>query len=78
MRLTTVTHSGPSPTSLAASCTIAERVYLGAGAIVIDHIAVGRQSVIGAGALVLQDLPARVMVVGSPARVVKRDIDGIE
>ena len=62
--------------NIAASCQIGERVYFGAGAIVIDHVTIGAQSVIGAGALVTKGIPARVMALGAPARVVKRDIDG--
>ena len=62
--------------NIAGSCEINEQVYFGSGAIVTDHIAIGRQSVIGPGALVTMAVPERVMMLGAPARIVKRDIDG--
>lgn len=55
---------------------ISERVYLGIGAIVVDRISIGARSVVGAGALVVKDVPARVQVIGAPARITKRNIDG--
>ncbi len=53
---------------MAASCRI------GMGAIVIDHINIGANSVVGAGAVVTKDVPANVQVVGMPARIVKENI----
>jgi acetyltransferase-like isoleucine patch superfamily enzyme len=44
--------------------------YIGAGATVIDRIAVGAWTVVGAGAVVVRDLPAHVTAVGVPARVI--------
>ena len=55
---------------------ISERVFLGIGAIVVDRISIGARSVVGAGALVTKDVPARVQVIGAPARITKRNIDG--
>ncbi len=40
------------------------------GAVVIDHVRVGSFSVVGAGAVVDDDVPDRVQVVGIPARIV--------
>lgn len=62
--------------NLAGNCHIGTAVYIGIGATIIDHIRVGAHSVIGAGAVVTQDVPERVLVVGVPARIVKRDIEG--
>ena len=39
-------------------------------------MSIGSQSVVGAGALITKDVPARTMVAGAPARIVKREIDG--
>ena len=66
---------GPG-TNIAGSCEIEDRVYFGIGSIVIDHMSIGSQSVVGAGALITKDVPARTMVAGAPARIVKREIDG--
>ena len=54
-------------------CTIGERVLVGMGAIVLNNAVVGDECLIGAGALVTEGktFPARSMIVGSPARVVR-------
>jgi len=47
--------------------TIEERVYVGAGAIIRQRCRVGAGAVIGAGAVVVQDVPPGATVVGVPA-----------
>lgn len=54
--------------------TLEENVWLGGGVIVCPGVRIGRNSVIGAGAVVTKDIPANVVAVGNPARVV-REID---
>ena len=49
--------------------------YVATGAVVIDHVSVGSGSVVGAGAVVVADVPDRVQVLGVPARIVKEGID---
>lgn len=53
---------------------IAAGAYLGAGARVLGPVTVGENAVVGANAVVLEDVPANCIVVGIPARVVKTDI----
>ncbi len=53
--------------------TIEDNVWIGGGAIVLAGVTIGRNSVIGAGAVVTKDIPANVVAVGNPARIV-RDI----
>jgi len=53
--------------------TVGDRVVIGAGAKVLGNITVGSDSRIGANAVVVSDVPACSVVVGIPARVVKRD-----
>lgn len=48
-----------------------ENVWLGGGVIVCPGVTVGANSVIGAGAVVTRDIPAGVLAVGTPARVVR-------
>ena len=54
-----------------APIVIGANVWLGGGAIVLPGVTVGEDSVIGAGAVVTRDIPARVVAVGNPARVVR-------
>lgn len=51
---------------------IGDNVWLGGGVIVCPGVTVGENTVVGAGSVVTRDLPANVVAVGSPARVVKQ------
>lgn len=53
---------------------IEDEVLIGANAVVLEGCRVGRGSVIAAGAVVTEDVPARVVAAGQPARVLK-DVD---
>ena len=56
---------------------LGENVWLGTGAKVMDGVRIGRDAIVGAGAVVTGDLPERTIAVGVPARVVKhRDETG--
>ncbi len=48
-----------------------DNVWLGAGVIVCPGVTIGRDSVIGAGSVVTRDVPAGVVAVGTPARVMR-------
>jgi len=50
---------------------IGEGCYIGMGANVIQGITIGPWSTIGAGAVVICDIPPHVTAVGVPARVIK-------
>lgn len=54
-------------------CTIAGGCLIGIGAVVLNRARVGEGSLVGAKALVTEDMqiPAGVLVLGSPARVVR-------
>ena len=45
--------------------------WLGAGVIVLPGITIGDNSVIGAGSVVTKDIPANVVAVGSPCKVLR-------
>ena len=51
--------------------TIGDNVWLGGGVIVCPGVTIGENAVVGAGAVVTKDLPANVVAVGNPARVVR-------
>ena len=51
--------------------TIGDNVWLGGGAIVLPGVTIGENTVVGAGSVVTRDLPANVVAVGNPARVVR-------
>jgi maltose O-acetyltransferase len=50
---------------------IGDNVWLGGGVIVCPGVTIGANTVVGAGAVVVRDLPADVVAVGNPARIVK-------
>ena len=51
--------------------SIGDNVWLGGGAIVLPRVTIGDNSVIGAGSVVTRDVPANVVAVGNPARVIR-------
>jgi sugar O-acyltransferase (sialic acid O-acetyltransferase NeuD family) len=55
---------------LGGGVTVGRDTFLGIGAVVADHLTVGGGSKIGAGAVVLDDIPDRVLAYGVPARIV--------
>lgn len=55
----------------AKGIVIEDDVWLAAGVIVIDGARIGHGSVIGAGAVVVDDIPPYSIAIGSPARIVK-------
>lgn len=52
--------------------TLGDNVWLGGGVIVCPGVTIGDNTVVGAGAVVTKDLPANVVAVGNPARVVRQ------
>lgn len=81
----TMIHADPGfPTTIGEDCTvghraiihgatIGDRVLVGMGAIVLNGATVGDECIIGAGALLTQGkhFPARSLILGSPAKVVR-------
>jgi len=54
---------------------IGDRVDVGVGATILGAVTVGNDCVIGAGAVVVRDIPDGATALGVPARVVARPID---
>jgi acetyltransferase-like isoleucine patch superfamily enzyme len=51
---------------------IGRGTFLGIGSVVLQGVTIGEQAYIGAGAVVTADVPARTLVLGNPARPVRR------
>ncbi|PSS44755.1 maltose acetyltransferase [Arthrobacter woluwensis] len=51
--------------------TLGDNVWLGGGVIICPGVSIGDNSVVGAGAVVTKDLPANVLAVGNPARIIR-------
>lgn len=54
---------------------VEDRVLIGANVVVLEGVRIGRGSVVGAGAVVVSDVPAGVVVAGAPARIIKKTVD---
>lgn len=53
---------------------IGRRCFIGGGATILPGVRIGDESVIGAGAVVMDDVPPRSIAAGNPARVIRSDI----
>lgn len=76
MQLLTAVHpTAPGPrragVESARPIALGDNVWLGGWAIVLPGVRIGDDTVVGAGAVVVRDLPAAVVAVGNPARVVR-------
>jgi acetyltransferase-like isoleucine patch superfamily enzyme len=56
---------------LIKGATIRRGARVGGGAILCPAVEIGEEAFVGAGAVVTKDVPARKLVVGSPARVIR-------
>lgn len=56
----------------ATPVVIEDDVLIGANAVVIEGVRVGKGSVVAAGAVVIEDVPCGVVVAGVPAKIIKK------
>ena len=68
-------HIGPG-VLLGGGVIVGEGTFLGIGSSVIPGIRIGRWSVIGAGAVVTEELPDNCTAVGVPAKIIKTREEG--
>ncbi|MGD6793064.1 acetyltransferase [Metabacillus indicus] len=69
---------GPG-SNLAGTVTVGSRTDIGTGVSIIPGITIGTGCIIGAGSVVVRDVPDNTLVYGAPARVIKKinpDIEG--
>lgn len=57
--------------NLSAPVEIASNVWIGAGAVILPGVKIGRDAVVAAGAIVISDVPARTIVAGVPASILR-------
>lgn len=48
-------------------------VLIGANAVVVEGVHIGKGAVVGAGSIVLHDVPAGAVVAGNPAKIIKEE-----
>ena len=61
-----------------AKVVIGDRVFIGAGAIILPGVTIGNDVIIGAGSVVTKDVENGLVVAGSPAHVVMKFSDFIQ
>ena len=59
-------------------CEIGDDVMIGANSVILEGVKIGNGSVVAAGSVVVNDVPAGVVVAGSPAKIVKSVDDRIK
>ncbi len=56
--------------------TIGSRSWIGHGSVILPGVTIGEHVVIGANSVVTRDIPSYSVAVGSPAKVIRRYVDG--
>ena len=66
--------SGDSWSTPSLPVQVGDHALVGSNAIVLKGVSIGEDAIVAAGAVVVKDVPARTVVAGNPARVVKQDV----
>jgi len=53
---------------------IGDCCLIGSGATILPKVHVGKNSIVGAGAVVLKDVPEHVVVAGNPAKIIRENM----
>lgn len=72
VRVTVVVHDAAVTPGHISPVVIRKNAYIGTGAIILPGVEIGERAVVGAGAVVTRDVPNDTVVVGVPARLIKR------
>lgn len=57
---------------MAKPITVGDNVWFGGNVTVLPGVTIGENTIVGAGSVVTKDLPANVLAVGNPARIVRQ------
>ena len=64
-----------SMVKIGGACEVGNNSYIGMGALIKEGIKIGENSIVGMGSVVYTDVPADVIALGNPARVVRKNTD---
>lgn len=57
-----------------ADTHIGKRCFIGSNSIIMCGVNIGDEVIVGAGSIVTKDVPSNCVVVGNPAKIIRRDI----
>lgn len=66
-----LSHTGFRPSSESDETTIGDNVRIFVNSIILPGTKIGNNSIVGAGSVVMRDVPPGVVVQGNPARVIQ-------
>lgn len=69
-RLGNFVHIAPGA-ALSAGVTVGDRSHIGTGCCTAQYLTIGEDTIVGAGAVVVKDLPSNAVCVGHPAKKIK-------
>lgn len=70
-----ISHFASIGANISKAAIIGDNVYIGPQSCLIENIQIGRNSIIGAGAIVTKDVPANSVVRGVPGKAVQCKLD---
>lgn len=59
--------------SISGNCEIGDYSFIGTAAIILPKVKIGKNVIVGAGAVVSKDLPDNCVAVGIPAKIIKQN-----
>lgn len=68
-------HKLDSEEEVVRPVTIGDRCWIGCNSLILKGVTLGEGAVVAAGSVVTKDVPARTLVGGNPARVIRENIE---